>query len=353
MPVRAVWTLALNNQLTLPPAYDGAQVYFSIEHDRLVAYDIESGAQTWLVEARPIFEPAAGDDLLFLAESETLAALNAADGSEAWRVPMTEPLAVRPVWDNGWLVAATKAGAILAFRASDGELVWRRDLGSPAHAAPTFAEDRIYIPTTDSRIVALQVADGTPVWERKVGGSANEILVLEDRLYAGSTDDFFYCLLTKDGRIDWRWRTGADVIGRPVADERRVYFVSLDNILRSLNRVSGGQQWMRALPIRPTFGPAMAGATLVVAGQARTLRTFSVKDGAPTADINAGAEVAAPPYVLLPMAGAPRLMVITRELVKGAAVTLHVHSIEPTVTPITPLPNPVLPAMPGPRPATP
>ena len=75
--------------------------------------------------------------------------------------------------------------------------------------------------------------------------------------------------MAADGRVDWRWRTGGDVIGMPVADERYVYFVSLDNVLRALNMVSGGQQWMRPLPMRPTWGPVKAGATIVVAGQAR------------------------------------------------------------------------------------
>src|SRR5215470_13432840 len=96
VPVRSVWTLALNNQITLPPAYDDTRAYFSIEHDRLVAYDIASGAQTWLVEAHAIFQPAAGGDLLFLAEAGALVALHAADGAEAWRTPVAEPLAIRP-----------------------------------------------------------------------------------------------------------------------------------------------------------------------------------------------------------------------------------------------------------------
>src|SRR5437868_12731880 len=103
VPARSVWTLALNNQLTLPPAYDQTRVYFPIEHDRLVAYDVASGAQTWLVEAHAIFQPSAGDDLVFLAEAGALVALHSTDGSEAWRTPVAEPLAVRPVWDNGWL----------------------------------------------------------------------------------------------------------------------------------------------------------------------------------------------------------------------------------------------------------
>ena len=91
------------------------------------------------------------------------------------------------------------------------------------------------MPVDDGRVVALQVESGEPVWERRLGGAPNDMLALDDRLYVGSADNFFYCLDADDGEVAWRWRTGADVIGAPVADDRRVYFVSLDNVLRALD----------------------------------------------------------------------------------------------------------------------
>src|SRR6266516_65971 len=132
-PTRPLWTLALNNQLTAPPAYDGTRAFFSIEGDRIVCYELLSGTQQWIATVRPQMEPATGDGLLFVVEPETITALHAEDGTVAWQLPFTEPLVVRPVWDNGWLVASTSAGTVLAFRATEGHLIWSRDLGSPAH----------------------------------------------------------------------------------------------------------------------------------------------------------------------------------------------------------------------------
>jgi outer membrane protein assembly factor BamB len=148
------------------------------------------------------------------------------DGSTAWEGPFADTLAVPLVWDNGWLVAATSGSAIFAFRASDGQLIWHRDIGSAAYTAPTLAADRVYVPTVDARVVALRVETGAPLWEHRLPGAANEIHALDERMYLGSTDRFFYCLNTDDGREEWRWRTGGDAIGRPVVDERTVYFVS-------------------------------------------------------------------------------------------------------------------------------
>jgi outer membrane protein assembly factor BamB len=279
MPTETLWGLSLNNPLIVAPAYEGTRAFFAIGGDRLVAYDLAAGTQQWMIDARPLVQPIAGDGLLFILESGTLKALRVADGSVAWQIPFSETLVVHPVWDNGWLIVASDRGEIGALRATDGQLIWRRDLESPAHALPALAADRVYIPTSDNRIVALRVETGEPVWERRLGGAPNDILALNDRIYAGSRDNFFYCIMAADGRVDWRWRTGGDVIGMPIADERHVYFVALDNVLRALNLVSGGQQWMRPLPMRPAWGPVLAGSTIVVAGQSATLHAFNVKDG--------------------------------------------------------------------------
>ncbi len=340
LPTRTVWTLALNNQLTAPPAFDDANAYFPIEGDRLAAYGIFSGTQKWIVSARPQSALVTGDSLLFFVEPDTLTALHIADGSIAWQLPLADKVVVHPVWDNGWLVVALESGTILAFRAADGHLVWKRDLASPAHGLPALATDRVYVPVTDGRIVALKVETGEPIWEHRLGGPPNEILALEHRLYAGSKDDFFYCLMAKDGRIDWRWRTGGDVIGAPIADEHRVYFVALDNVLRALDQTSGGQRWIRALPLRPVWGPARAGGTIVVAGQAPALRVYDLKDGTAAGEVPAGAEVADAPHAIEdPSTKLPMLLVVTHDIVTGAAAVLVMRSVDPVITPIAPLPN--------------
>ena len=164
----------------------------------------------WIAPIHTTFEPAAGDDMVFVARQGGLAALRAADGSFAWELPLAETLAVPPVWDNGWLLVATTNGDVLAFRAADGTLVWQRNAGAAAHARPTLAGDRIYLPLSDGRVIALRVDTGAPVWERRLGGAANDILVGGDRLYVGSQDRYFYSLGLR------RWRRGVAVAdGRP------------------------------------------------------------------------------------------------------------------------------------------
>jgi len=338
-PVGAVWTLALNTQLTAKPAYDGARAYFSIADDRIVAYNLVDGAQQWLVSAKAVRQPAAGDDLLFVPEEGSLVARSESDGSVRWQAPLDHALTATPAWQKGHLVLATAAGIVRSLDTADGRERWSRSLGTVVAAPAAFGGGRVYLSTADGRIVALDAASGEPVWERRLGGVPSEILALDDRVYAGSHDNYFYCLMTKDGAIDWRWRTGGDIVGAPVHDDRRVYFVSLDNVLRALDRKSGVQQWMRALPIRPTAGPAKAGGNLVVAGLSPTLRAFNTSDGAPAGEINAPADIAAPPYVFTDASGIPRLLFVAADIAKGATATLAVRRWEPETAPVAPLPN--------------
>jgi outer membrane protein assembly factor BamB len=339
-PVRTLWTIALNSRITQAPAYDDTRGYFAIDQHRIVAYDLSSGERQWIVAAAPQLPLVTGGGLLFVIEPEMVTALHAADGSVAWQLPFAEQLVVRPVWDNGWLIAATRANEILAFRASDGELIWRRTIGATAHAAPALAADRIYVPTDDGRIVALQVDTGAPLWERRVGGAVGEILPLEERVYAGSKDNDFYCLLTADGTIDWKWRTGADVIGAPVVDTRNVYFLALDNVLRALDRKSGGQRWKTSLPLRPTSGPSIANGTLIVSGLGPTMHGYNAKDGKAAGDIPVGADLAAPPY-LAPhtLGGLPMVIAVTQDIAKGSTVSAITRAIEPALAPLAPLPG--------------
>lgn len=323
MPIEAVWTIALDHRLILPPASDGVHVYFATDDGRVVAREMAHGTEVWSVPARPQHELAAGGGLVFIVEPDLLTARRASDGGVAWQVPFLDALASSPAWRDGRLVVTTSAGAIVLVRASDGQTAWRRDLPSPARARPALAADRVYVPAGNGHIFSLRADTGAIVWERRLGGAATDILALDTRVYVGSTDNFLYCLNSRDGRVEWRWRTGADVIGVPVVDERNVYFVSLDNVLRALSRSTGVQRWFRPLPVRPTAGPIKAGATLIVPSRALTLPTYDSKDGAPTGGLSASDGDTAALVHLIPhdTAELPGVVIVTQNI-KGVTATL-------------------------------
>ena len=343
-PARQQWTIALNNALTTQPGFNGTRGYFPIEGDRLVAYDLAAGQLLWLVPSQPIWPPVAGDELVFVVQSDAIVALKASDGSEAWRLVMAEPLTVGPVTDGRWLVAATSSGVVLAIRVGDGSIAWRGDAGARISGPPALTTDRVYVPLEDRRVLALQTEDGAVIWERRLGGPPTGILALEDRVYVGATDNFLYCLDSRRGEISWRWRTGADVIGTPVVANERLYFVALDNILRSLDRNGGSQKWKRALPLRPRGSPLLAGETVVVGGLTPSVRGYATATGAPAGDLTLPADLAAPPH-LFSDGGIPVLVAVTTDLLKGATVIGFIPGAG-LPTPFAVLPNqPAVPAL--------
>src|ERR1700694_5365771 len=96
-PSRTHFTLALNNQLIAPPAYDEGAGYFPIEDDRVVAYDLRRGMLLWSVIAKPLWAPSVGSDLLFIDQEDGVYALRTRDGSTAWNSLFPEKVVAPPV----------------------------------------------------------------------------------------------------------------------------------------------------------------------------------------------------------------------------------------------------------------
>jgi hypothetical protein len=148
--------------------------------------------------------------------------------------------------------------------------------------------------------------------------------------------------------VEWRWVTGANVIGRPVVDDQTVYFVSLDNVLRALNISSGVQRWKSGLQVRPTTGPLKWSKTIVVTGTAPSLKAYNAADGKSAGEVYTVSELSAPPHLLtdssLPF---PVLVVVTSDITGRSTVTASTRTVEPEISKIASLPNPVAVAAPA------
>jgi len=328
-PTRVLWTLALNSRLTSAPAYDGPRAYFPIDGDRLVAYDLRTGHQLWMVPAKHLSRPVAGDGMIFSVDETGITARRAEDGLEAWKVPIGEPIAAELTWESGWLVAGTASGSVLAFRAHDGELIWRAHLEAPLHAPATLGGERVYLPVADGHVVALRLDTGAPLWKFRLGDAPNDILALATRIYVGSNDKYFYCMNAETGERIFRWPTGADVIGRPITIDRRVFFASLDNFLYALDARSGSQQWSANLPTRPVRGASQAGDAVLVSGLGSIVQGFRAKNGERLGDISLGGPIAAPPaFIADPELPFPMFLIVSHEIEKGATVTAYARTLE-------------------------
>lgn len=301
-PLEVKWSAALPAAPLHPPAFDGNSVYVALTTSQLVAVTIKDGKTAWSVECPMSAPPAAGAGLVFAGSDGLIEARAEADGAAQWRRPVTGRV-IALHWDAGWLIAQTEPGLLLALRAADGEILWQKDFGSPISGSPAPAADRLYVPLKDGRIVALSLQSGDEIWTRKFTESAAGILPVGDRVFITGRDNHFHSLNADDGGADWRWPTGADLLGVPVLDERRVYFIALDNVLRGHDRNNGTMMWKQLLPVRPITGPLLSGETLIVSGVAAGLFGYNTRDGKLTGKFELkGAEneemlLAAPPHL--------------------------------------------------------
>ena len=339
-PVAPIWTLALNNALTAPPAFHESLAVFALEGDQLAAYDLSVGSLLWIASVATTVQPAIGADLVFVAEDDALEALSLETGDVVWRQPFDAELAVAPAVAGDRLIVATTDGDLIARRAADGVELWRRHLPRAATSRPSFSTSRLFVATADKHVAALDLQTGDVVWNRTLNGVGHDILANDDRIFLGSQDRYFYCLNATDGEIQWRWQTGADAIGLPVADDRSVYFVSLDNVVRGLNRSSGVQRWKTPLSFRPIAGPLKWSETLVVAATVPQVEAFGIREGKSLGRYSVAMELSAVPHLFVdPTRVFPVLVTISSDIVGRATVSGVTRNVEPTSLPMSPLPD--------------
>ena len=302
-PLQVQWSAALPVPPAFEPAFDAQLAYFPLRNNELVALHVKDGTVAWSVECPMTAAPAAGDALVFAGSDGLVEARANADGRAQWRRPITGRVASLH-WDTGWLIAATDTGSVVAIRAADGEVLWQRAFGAPLSAPPAPAGDRLYLALNDGRIAVVTLQGGEDIWGRQLTEPAAGLLPVGERVFVGGRDNHFHSLDASDGDSSWRWPTGADVIGVPVVDQRRVYFIALDNVLRGHHRNNGSMMWKVVLPMRPFTGPILSGSTLIVSGVASELHAYSAHDGKSMGKpfIVKGAEneemlLAAPPFL--------------------------------------------------------
>lgn len=193
--------------------------------------------------------------LVYGVGSAEVAALKAADGSEAWRVRLTSPRASGPLPAGGLLLVGCKDGTIQGL-GPNGKAAWSFAARSPATELLSVQEGRLYFMAEDERLHAVD--------------------------------------LTRRKEL-WRVRTNGPVRGALLAAGSRLLFLTANNVLYCLDRDGGDILWWQPLPARPRFDPVLAGERVVVATQSPVLAAFDLKTGVKTGEYAQDSESRANP----------------------------------------------------------
>lgn len=195
-----------------------------------------NGGSPILVDQRLIFTCDGG-------ESPSIAALNAADGSLAWRTPRQVEAGKKtfsfctptPIEVDGRTqVIAPGTDSVLALDPRDGHVLWKvRYDGYSVVPKPIFAQGLVILSTGFGRTKLLairpdghgDVTDSHVVWESDRGIPKTPSPVADQgRVFIVSDDGIATALDARSGSVHWKQRLGGNFSASPLLVGDRVYF---------------------------------------------------------------------------------------------------------------------------------
>ncbi len=244
----------------------------------------------------------------------------------------------------GVLYAVNGLGDVVAVDAARGTQVWRVNLGAPVRGGPTVVEGRIFVTTIEDRIVALDIAAGRRLWDYQAANAVTAMLGEPAPAYANGivvaafASGELSALRADGGTVVWTDNLVAPGVGGGLLDinsirgmpaisggqvfaigmgglavandlysGRRlwqihvagldspwvvgdwVFLVTLDQVMTAVHANDGRVAWTRQLPrsMNPKnlnnpitwFGPVLASDRLVVAGTSRSALAVSPYTG--------------------------------------------------------------------------
>jgi outer membrane protein assembly factor BamB len=245
------------NSLASPtPLVDFDRLYVHFGHMGTAAVDFD-GKVVWrqtALEYSPVHgngaSPALVDDLIVFScdggDDPFLAALDRLSGEVRWKTPrrnkvpksfsFSTPLIIEI--EGKKQIVCPASGLVAAYDARDGVEQWRVRYGDGYSVIPrpVFAHGLLFICTGFDRpsICAIRPAShggdltGTHVAWRHTKGAPNtpSPIVVGDELYFVSDSGVASCLDARTGKAHWSERLGGAFSASPVAAEERLYFLN-------------------------------------------------------------------------------------------------------------------------------
>ena len=109
-----------------------------------------------------------GDAVYLAAADGTVAAINARNGQDLWRMTVGKPLLAGVGSDGVTTAVVTKANELVGV--IDGKQAWSKRLGSGVYTAPLVAGARVFVVTADRTIAAFDARTGQSLWSQQRTG---------------------------------------------------------------------------------------------------------------------------------------------------------------------------------------
>lgn len=313
-PLVAAVRIPYQGRVVPPVLYAAGRVFLVTDIGHCLAVDVGSAAKAWEFRtAHPVSKPAGlGRERVYVVdEGRELYSLDF-EGRLLWRKSFDETVSGPMNEAGGMLCLGTEEGSLVALRPEDGSEVWRFRAGHAVRTGAILWTDRrgtpFFLCGGDEGKIYFLSSEGDRRGQIECRGKLLLPPFLEgDRLYAGIEGDALVCLNLAKRSVAWKVR----LAGRPAtgifSDAGRLFFLTGQGVLMSLDKRSGSILWWRTMSSRTAFDPAPAGEQVLAAALSGKLAGFNSRTGKETGFFQAEGgfranPVWAKPWVLAPVA---------------------------------------------------
>jgi outer membrane protein assembly factor BamB len=262
LPLTKTWAQTMDGPAPLAAA--AAPAYFVAGWaDHLEVFLLESGAKAWSL---PIPSAHVACDELFcvVAVDTAVRGIDLARRAVRWQQTLERPLSATPTLRSGWVLLAAANGVVSALQATDGKKVWSFDAGAALSGPASINGNQVAIATVSARVSLLNLMNGQPVWSVTLERQPGAPRLGGGSVMVGIEGGHLVILDDADGRARFQTRTGGNVTGAPALDEKHIYEVGQDGVLRAFDRGNGSQRWYGNLATRASDGPLVDGDLVLV-----------------------------------------------------------------------------------------
>jgi outer membrane protein assembly factor BamB len=217
-------------------SFDGGRIYATSGLGDVAAFDAANGTELWRVRPGGPLRGAptiANDNVYVTSQDNQIFALNPADGAIRWSGSGTLETAgvfgvAAPAASQGTVVAGFSSGELTAYRYENGRVVWQDALArtsistavsslSDIDAEPVIDAGRVFAIGQGGRMVALELNTGQRVWEINAAGISTP-WVVGDWIFVVTDEAQLLAVARATGRVKWmsqlpRWRDQEDKKG--------------------------------------------------------------------------------------------------------------------------------------------